>query len=336
VPPALLAERPTSLVLDPIEDTTRRRFITGAGAAALAAAFLAACGSEDDDPDAVEVRVLDDVLGSVELPTTFDRVVAADEITFGNMLALGVQPLGGAWYSAELAEHLRARVQEEPVNLVASGDFDIEQALALRPDLIVTAGASWVEDFCRQLKEGAPTYCYPYGYVTKDEIFGNLRGTAIALGLEAEAEALIVQYDERIAELRQKVVETGWDTRPVSIVEANSPESWYLLVNGVAPFVLSDLGIPRRAGEEFTANDVELSPERIGDLDSAYAIIAHTSPSRPEARDALEGNPLWPRLTPVQEWRVLWTNGPAWAGYDMLALFAVLDDIENKLLPLAG
>ena len=50
--PTELLERSTG-VLTPIEDATRREFITGLGAAALAAAFLAACGDDaEGDADA--------------------------------------------------------------------------------------------------------------------------------------------------------------------------------------------------------------------------------------------------------------------------------------------
>lgn len=327
MPPRDITATPT---LDPIEDITRREILRGALALPILAAGVS-CG-DDDAEDGPKARTVDDAFGPVELPAGAERYVAADEITFGNLLALGVQPLGGTWYTDELAEHLRAKVEGDPVNLLSAREFDLERALALQPDLIVTAGATWVEEFCDQLKAGAPTYCYPYGYVTKEEIFANLRGAALAVGLEDRAEALIAEYDERIERLREKVVETGWDTKPVSMVDATDPSTFYLMVNGIAPFVLSDLGIPRREGEELTEDDIQLSTERLGDLDSAFAILVGASP---EGLTVLESNPLWPQLEAVKTGRVLLLNDRVWGAYDFVSLFTILDIIEQQVLPLA-
>ncbi|MCK9494344.1 MAG: hypothetical protein M0R75_02455 [Dehalococcoidia bacterium] len=75
--PALLAP-PRPLVAPP-EDATRREFITGVGAAALAAAFLAACRDGGNDPDSGSgTWTYESEFGPVELPRTIERIVSVD------------------------------------------------------------------------------------------------------------------------------------------------------------------------------------------------------------------------------------------------------------------
>lgn len=98
MPPVLLAERPPSSVLTPVEDTTRRRFITGVGAAALAAAFLAACGDEDAGgtpapTSTPEVRSIEHQYGVTEISGVPERVVTVGWVEQDALLALGVVPV---------------------------------------------------------------------------------------------------------------------------------------------------------------------------------------------------------------------------------------------------
>src|SRR5690606_6294190 len=91
--PVLLSDRPTSLVALPPEDATRREFITGVGAAALAAAFLAACG--DDEGDATSegtpaTREVSHEFGTTAIPVDPQRIAVVDVRSIENLVALGI------------------------------------------------------------------------------------------------------------------------------------------------------------------------------------------------------------------------------------------------------
>lgn len=84
---------PATGLLEPvvIEDTTRREFITGVGAAALAAAFLAACG-EDSAEGTSEWRYVDDRGREIVLDGA-PRRVAALNICAAALWDFGVRPV---------------------------------------------------------------------------------------------------------------------------------------------------------------------------------------------------------------------------------------------------
>ncbi len=94
--PALLAP---PVRVAPIEDTTRREFMTGVGTVALAAKSLEACGGNEDDAEATAAssdrfpRTVQQTLGATTIDAEPQHVVALVDRDADMLLSLGVTPV---------------------------------------------------------------------------------------------------------------------------------------------------------------------------------------------------------------------------------------------------
>lgn len=142
--PSLMTERPRTLVAsEPIHDTTRRQFITGVGAAGLAAVFLAACGSDEDDgPEAAETREFRDATGTIVIvPARPQRVVAVGPPQWAGaqVLSLGVPVVGMSnWDGTNWPDYIARYFATDGIEgLGWAEETDLEAVARLQPDLIV-------------------------------------------------------------------------------------------------------------------------------------------------------------------------------------------------------
>ena len=123
--------------------------ITGVGAAALAAAFLAACGEEDAaattptaTPEAT-TRQVDHYFRTTEIPAAPQRVIVTDNNALPYVLELGVVPIAagtleGSFDGGDFHPSLY------PLGVAEATPFardtpDFELIASLNPDLIVGA-----------------------------------------------------------------------------------------------------------------------------------------------------------------------------------------------------
>ena len=86
--------------------------------------------------------MIDDYFGPVEVPVNPTRVVAADSITLGNMLALGVKPVATGVNVNSLPGYLQDQMQGVE-DITTEDDIDLERALALNADLIISVGRTF-------------------------------------------------------------------------------------------------------------------------------------------------------------------------------------------------
>lgn len=208
--PALLTERPTALVPAPIEDTTRREFITGVGAAALAVAFLAACGDDEveETPEATESgpfpRTVSHGLGSTKIESEPQRIVALIDRDADSLLALGITPVAirsnygfeegvGPWAIDELGD---------ATPIVWTGrELDLEAIAAANPDLLVFTVSGGDMDEYKALSGIAPTLALPTNAVawgaTPEQ---SLRLIGEALAREDQVEQVIQDFERYLAE----------------------------------------------------------------------------------------------------------------------------------------
>src|SRR5690606_22505851 len=162
--------RPPRPHIEPSEDATRREFIHGIGAAALAAAFLAACG--DDDPEATsETWTYESEFGPVELPRTIERVVSIDYYTPAALIDLGVVPVGvvSSYFGDADADYIPSRYRETVAQSGARSVDDaswataIEAVAAAEPDVIIATSGYLPPDspIREQLERIAPVVTFP-------------------------------------------------------------------------------------------------------------------------------------------------------------------------------
>jgi len=212
--PVLLTERPTSLVTAPIEDATRREFITGVGAAALAAAFLAACGDEDAGSTSTpEARSVQHQHGTTEISGIPERIVTVGWTEQDAVLALGIVPVGTTEWFGDHPGAIHPWAQDElgdtpPPEVLSYADgIQFERIAALQPDLILALYVPFgltAEDYER-LSEIAPTIAPPAGVAEGGVSWQELtRIVGIAVGQHAEAERIVADVEARFAAAKEE------------------------------------------------------------------------------------------------------------------------------------
>lgn len=322
----------------PIEALTRRKLISGGLAAALVVASGGSIAAQDATPAAM--RELVDKMGTVLVPSRPKRVVANNNATIGNMLALGMKPIGADFNINSIPRYLGDQM-EGIVDVTAEDGIDLEKALALDPDLIIaiwgSGGEGWNQEACERYKAAVPTFCYEQNYVYEEEIKQNLRDVALALGLEANADDVLAQFDQRVADLKQKVLDAGFDEKPVSVVRIHGNGNYSIRVGTSESIIFRAVGIPQPPDQQDPEDfSLELSLERLDLLNQAYALVVYIDDTAPVTPEEILNSNVWGLLTPVRENRVIFVSSGVWNSIDILGAMAIMDDVESLLLPLAA
>lgn len=283
-------------------------------------------------------REVEDAFGTVAVPEQPQRVIAVRHHHVGNMLALGVAPVGIVPDASEFPFPGHQEALAEVANVRADTDWmlDIEKAMALQPDLILEMsgqeGEPWNEEVCTLAKAAATTLCFPYGYTYEDEVKQNMRDVGVALNLEAEAEQVIAAYEERVAELQAVVAAAGVGDKPVASIIWQGAGNFFVPVEFPANMILRALGLAQPAFQaDPTGPDVELSFENLAQLNEADTVIVMLEGAGTQAE--LEASPVWQLLEPVKQDRVIFLDANLWGWEYMPALMSMLDDVEQQVLP---
>lgn len=319
------------------EDATRREFIIGLGSATLAAAFVAACGSDDGGDDESETVTIDDYFGPVTIPADPQRVVAADSVTLGNMLALDRKPIAAAVNVNSLPGYLADQMDGVEDVTDTEGELDLEKALALDPDLFITFAGfpddPWNKENYDRYKAACPTFGYEYGYAYIEQITKNLTEIARALGRDDEAQKRIQEYEDRVEELKARVSAAGLTDKPVSVIRLGQDGNYSIRIGTSESIAFRALGIAQPEGQQ-NPDDfrIDLSLENLNILNDAYAVFVYVDDNARGERDAVMGNPVWQSLEPVQAGRVYEVNSGIWNSIDIIGLQRILDDIETMFI----
>lgn len=266
--------------------------------AALAAVTLTACsGSSTTTTASSEVAsdsgaTIEHAFGETQVPADPQRVVTWGWGSADAAVALGVVPVAMPHQSyggdAEgvlpwLRERLEADGAALPTVLPDQQEVPIEAIAAADPDLVLAPYSGITEQEYAQLSQIAPTVAYPdTPWATPWRETVEIVGAA--LGKTGEAQALLADIDEQVAEqasahpeLEGKTVAMVWET----------PESLYVYRPADARVAFTeDLGLTTAPAVEALASGDEtfyytLSKERLAELDSdvlvTYADSEQTS-----------------------------------------------------------
>ena len=306
------------------------------GAALIVASAAGPAAAFQDERDTREVA---DAFGPVAVPATPQRVIAVRHHDIGNMLALGVTPVGIVPDASEFPLPEQAAMLAGVANVRADTDWvlDIEKAMALKPDLILEMsgqeGDPWNEETCTLAREAVTTLCFPYGYTTDAEIKENMRHVGLALGLEDQARAAIAAYDARVAAVTAEIAEAGVGDLAVASVIWQGEGNFFVPIDRSPNLILRTLGIAQPSFQDDpNDSEVTLSFENASFLNEADAMIVLLEGAGTQAE--LEANPVWQLLDPVKSGQVLFLDANRWGWEYIPALMSMLDDVETQLVPL--
>lgn len=295
------------------------------------AATPAAAPSAEASPSPSEtaasegVRVIEHAMGKTEVQGTPAKVATLFQGATDAALALGVKPVGAveAWIEKPWYNYIRDKM-EGAANLGSESQPDLEQLIALKPDVII-ASKTRHEKIYEQLSAIAPTVMAEEVYIWKD----SLSLTAEALNKKDEEAKFLADWSAKVAEFKEKMgdklkLEAG-------IVDFRVDHA-RIVFTGFSALVLDELGIARPAGQQGEDWGVQLaSKENIPQMD-ADLIFDQTSTSRDDGRLDLRkewtGHPLWHNLRAVKNNRVFEVDTAVWNnGSGPLAALEMLEDL---------
>jgi iron complex transport system substrate-binding protein len=197
-----------------------RRLAALVSAAALAATVLTACGSDDDSPAAKDGDAsswspvsIESRFGTATITQRPERIVTIGLTDQDAVLALGTVPVGVTNWFGEAKGRIFPWAEEafeDAENPNGDGAYpevledekQVEKVLALKPDLITAVYSGLTqEQYDTFTAAGVPVVAAPKGYVdygTPWQEATTLIGTA--MGKKAEAEKLVADVDEDLAE----------------------------------------------------------------------------------------------------------------------------------------
>lgn len=285
-----------------------------------------------------QARTLDTAYGDVEVSDSPERVVTLYEGALDAALAAGITPVGAVTTRGgdNVAEYVEAHFGEERPEIVGVvREINIEAVLAQKPDLILAA-AQLPEEQYQLLSRIAPTVVPQPQPLAADNWQAEARLYGQALNREAAIDAAITAVDERVAALAE------------AVAAANTGGSAYLtrwMPGGpmvmseklIATGLLERVGLDVQGGELIGDRGVHsdmLSLENLSQIDGDWLFLATLNADGEAALEAAKQSAAFTRLNVVQQQRVVPVNGQLWSSANgPLAAQAILDDIENALVP---
>ncbi len=272
---------------------------------------------EADQKDAT--KVISTIKGDVEIPVNPKRIVV--QYLTGDLVALKTIPIGttevheGAAYEQEV---------KDSANL-GRWDFDLEEIMALEPDLIILASDTQYED----IKKIAPTVVVPYGSMTTEkrlEFMGEL------LNKSEEAMAAITEYESAISAGKEKLAAAGLSNSSVSAMQVTG-EGISVAGNkhALGAVLYDELGLKAPDSVQtgiIDANEYWAAPslETLSDYCGDYVFHLGDIP------ESIKENEVWKSISAVKNNRVLVMDTSLTYYTDISSTIAMINNVVDQLV----
>jgi iron complex transport system substrate-binding protein len=307
---------------------TGRKALIGAVALALVLSACQGAGAEAEG----ETHEVEDALGTSELPSRPERIVADSVDTYAVLASLGVAPVG-AVIPIDISTEYIDEGADDVTNVAADDGWtiDLEHALTLDPEVIVAVGADYNQDNCTRYKAAMPTYCYVDLWEDEAAIKEKVRGVGAALGRSEEAEEAVAAYEERATAFIDRFAESDFSGLLAGVVRFDAGGFIGVRTGDLVNNVLAGLGLEEPEWPPLgDSGYVELSLETLDVLNAADILFVTTDDNVVIEELDVFSSPFWLELEPVVDGNAHFVS--AWNGYDLLQLRRIIEDVEGALL----
>jgi iron complex transport system substrate-binding protein len=287
---------------------------------------------------ATPCHIVQHSMGESCVPFNPQRVIVLSGLD--GVLALGVNPVATLENLDPLfVPYLNQAQTELPETIGLVGEQpSLEAILKVEPDLIL--GTSWDMDAntYQRLSQIAPTIAVELE--TDGQWKEPLSKFAEALGKTAEAERILANYSDRLAEFKAKMGDR-LDHMKASLVRVYPDALAFYFKTSFPGSILNDAGLQRPPAQDVERsgqNQQRVDRELIDILDADVMFVwtyGHTEEIGKHAQTALEKlktDPLWLALNVVQRNQVYEVPSSYWFGFGPIAANAVVDDLFTYLL----
>jgi len=274
---------------------------------ALLGALLSACGTKNEVPEGSEAvesssatRVYTDLLDrKVEIPAQPQKIVYYDGKTFGDILALGVKPIGadGRYFKESMTVYPERFAGIEDIGF----PINLEKLINLKPDLIIM-GVLGQGNEIEQLSKIAPAIVIDPDAPLEERLhtLGELTGKT------AEAEKWLASYQDKAEQTWQKLGKSaniGAD-ETASVFMYAYEKKFYVMGRGLTATLYQPSGFkPQEAvqkalldnKEPFLEISYELLPDYTGDR--VFLIVSEETSN---AANELMNSTFWKNVAAVK------------------------------------
>jgi iron complex transport system substrate-binding protein len=310
--------------------------------------LIVACHGLQPGPEksVVPCQETEHAIGTACVPESIERLVTLDAPTFEFAIAAGLSPIATAFNG--LVDHMADTVAKVK-NVGLAGEPNLEQVLALNPDLIVGLQSS--QAAYAQAAKIAPTLMFRFAHSGRwKSVFEQF---ATALGRTEDAHRVMNDYERRLAQFKEQMdqgaaasQQTDRRKLKVSVVRVYPDSVNLYFRDSFCGTVLQDAGLARPPAQDVGAEEAmalygnpiqaRISREQLGQADGDVIFlwtgesIADVASTAQERLEVLLQDPLWRRLKAVQEGRV-YAVPSYWIGSGPIAANAILDDLFTFL-----
>lgn len=283
--------------------------------------------SENNEASEEKVEIADTIIyasehGDIEVPADPKRIVILDSSAAGSLMLFDGSIVGHEPWTAGnalFADYLKDSTEVSVDNL--------EQILALNPDLIVTS--PYNENF-DELSQIAPTVSFTYGrlnYLDTIVEYGKL------VNKEEEAKAWVADYKEKAKAAGERIKAKYGDDVSISVIEAYGDEMYLYGDNWGrgTQIVYQEMGLvmPETVQEvALTDGYYSISSEVIGDYSADLMIFAYFSGSNM----AFKETETWQNIDAVKNSLVLEVEAETFYMTGPITLSYQLETIEGFFL----
>lgn len=282
-----------------------------------------------------EIRVIEHAMGKTEVKGTPVRIVTLYQGATDVAIALGIKPVGvvESWVEKPIYQYLRDSLGNTPI-LGLETQPNLEEIAKLKPDLIIASKLRH-EKVYEQLSQIAPTVTHQTVFKFKETV--ELVGQAT--NKEEDARKLLTDWDNRIADFKEKISTRLGDEWPIEVAVLNfRADHARIFVTGFAGDILSELGFirpesQRKAAEEGNVVLKLTTKESIPSMNAdVFFIFLPGGENADEATQrtyhAWTNHPLWNNLDATKNDRAYMVNDVIWnAGGGSIAANKMLDQI---------
>nr|WP_273191664.1 iron-siderophore ABC transporter substrate-binding protein [Halomonas sp.] len=263
-------------------------------------------------------------------PPESPRIVTLYQGATDSAVALGLTPIGvvDSWLEKPMYHYLRdALAGVEHVGLETQPN--LEKIAWLNPDLVIASDFRHAR-IAPLLNPIAPTVSAPTVFNFKT----TLTMVANATGREAQANELLEQWDDRVADFRQQIATrlgSEWPQK-VAVVRFKS-DHVRIYTSGFAGSILDELGFVQPDTLQSQSWGMKLSSTEnipVLDADALFILLEPDDPAIADNYQHWATHPLWQQLSAVQSGRVFEVEPVSWMmGGGILAANAMLDDLYS-------
>ncbi len=281
---------------------------------------------------AMETRLVTHAYGEIEVPASPQRIVALDEGTMTDLIALGITPAGvHDWGNRDFALFLNV----DPATIPSVGTPDgpnFEAMLNLEPDLIIgrTEELEWYPEEMRESLEAIGTTVFSPN--PSADWQSHLAFLGEVVNKEAEASALLEVYDTRLEEFKAAWEASG-NNETIAIIRSRADAfNIYNKESFIAETAKSaGLTMPESFDEMEAWNTISVEQIDMVTADNLF-VMARNEDEAQAFVDMVNG-PLWQVIPAVAKDQAYQVNWSVWvAGWNSVGAQLVLDDFFFFLL----